>query len=104
MQMFVAGIIAATLPNAAAAEQPKAAKRPNIVFILDDDMGWGDLNCYGHPYIKSPNLDNPAVVDRLSKHLLEWQRSLPYLPIDPGLKRHFDLLPAPYPWPQEGKK
>lgn len=34
--------------------------RPNIVFLLADDMGYGDLACYGHPVIKSPNLDRLA--------------------------------------------
>lgn len=34
--------------------------RPNIIFILADDMGWGDLHCYGHPYAKTPHLDKLA--------------------------------------------
>ena len=37
-----------------------AASKPNIIFILADDLGWGDLGCYGHPIIKSPNLDKLA--------------------------------------------
>ena len=32
-------------------------QRPNVVFLLADDMGYGDLGCYGHPIIQSPNLD-----------------------------------------------
>lgn len=38
-----------------------AAAQPNIVFILADDMGYGDLGCYGHPRAKTP------VIDRLAK-------------------------------------
>ena len=34
--------------------------RPNIVFIFADDWGWGDLSCYGHPHVKTPNLDRLA--------------------------------------------
>lgn len=37
-----------------------AASQPNILFILADDWGWGDLSCHGHPYIKTPNIDRLA--------------------------------------------
>jgi len=40
--------------------QTSSAKRnlqPNIIFILADDLGWGDLSCYGRPDYGTPNLD-----------------------------------------------
>ncbi len=36
------------------------AVRPNIIFILADDLGWGDLSCYGRPDYSTPNLDKLA--------------------------------------------
>lgn len=45
------------LPLAAVAAH---RQRPNIVFILCDDMGYGDLACYGQPYIDTPNIDRLA--------------------------------------------
>jgi arylsulfatase A-like enzyme len=36
------------------------ARKPNVIFILADDLGWGDLGCYGHPHIRSPHLDRLA--------------------------------------------
>ncbi|HAD21837.1 MAG TPA: Cerebroside-sulfatase, partial [Opitutae bacterium] len=37
-----------------------AKDKPNIVFILADDLGFGDLACYGHPYAKTPHIDSLA--------------------------------------------
>ena len=45
--------------NTIAGAEEKAA-RPNIVLILADDMGYGDLSCYGHPVAKTPNIDRLA--------------------------------------------
>ena len=37
-----------------------AADRPNVVFILADDLGWADLGCYGSTFYETPNLDGLA--------------------------------------------
>jgi arylsulfatase A-like enzyme len=37
-----------------------AQEKPNIVFILADDLGYGDLGCYGQKRIKTPNIDRLA--------------------------------------------
>lgn len=45
-------------PSLATAAEPSG--QPNLVFILADDLGWGDLGCYGQTKIKTPNLDKLA--------------------------------------------
>ncbi|MFN7933355.1 MAG: sulfatase-like hydrolase/transferase [Bryobacteraceae bacterium] len=49
--------LASSLASAVAA-QPAA--KPNVIFILADDLGWGDLGCYGNKFIPTPNLDRLA--------------------------------------------
>ncbi len=43
-----------------AAASAGAASRPNIIFILCDDLGWGDLSCYGHERLRTPQIDRLA--------------------------------------------
>lgn len=38
----------------------EASDRPNIIVMLCDDLGYGDLGCFGHPHIQTPNLDQLA--------------------------------------------
>jgi arylsulfatase A-like enzyme len=53
------GVAAASRLNA----QPrsKSGPRPNLLFILADDLGWADLSCYGRPDFKTPNIDRLAL-------------------------------------------
>ena len=37
-----------------------AAEKPNIVLVMADDQGWGDMGYYEHPAIKTPNFDEAA--------------------------------------------
>ena len=48
-------LLRATLPATAA--ESLAGRRPNIVFILTDDQGYGDLSCHGNPILQTPNID-----------------------------------------------
>lgn len=52
--------IAAGLAFGALATLSAAEQRPNIVFLLADDLGSGDLRCSGHPYAQTPHLDRLA--------------------------------------------
>ena len=60
------------LPHARAAD---SQAKTNVVLIIADDLGWGDLNCYGHPKHKTPRLDRMAAE---GARLTNFYASCPY--------------------------
>jgi arylsulfatase A-like enzyme len=56
MRFLSAGLVVCVMAHCALAE----TRQPNIIFILADDMGYGDLGVTGHPYAKSPHIDGLA--------------------------------------------
>lgn len=58
--MLLRLLFTALLVCLAPASRAADTTRPNIVIIFADDLGYGDLGCYGHPNIRTPNLDRMA--------------------------------------------
>lgn len=58
MPILLAILVGACLQTAPPPEVDPS--RPNIILIVADNMGWGDLGCYGSPAIETPNLDRLA--------------------------------------------
>src|SRR5690242_13351525 len=54
------GLLVACLWAVPAAAQPPAASRPNVVLIVTDDVGYGDIGSYGAPDVKTPGIDSLA--------------------------------------------
>lgn len=55
--VIVAAVVGIAWGGDAAADP---GRRPNVIFILTDDQGWGDAGFAGHPFAKTPHLDRLA--------------------------------------------
>jgi arylsulfatase A-like enzyme len=78
---------------ATAAEPPS---KPNIILIIADDLGYGDLGCYGATKIKTPN------VDRLASEGVRFTQG--YAPSATCTPSRYSLLTGEYAWRQKERK
>jgi arylsulfatase A-like enzyme len=90
--MLLAGMAALATPSAFAATGRKA--RPNIIVIYADDLGYGDLSCYGADTIKTPNID--ALARRGTRFTKAHAPSATCTP------SRYALLTGDYAWRAEG--
>ena len=54
---FLSSGLRSTIASSVQRSSGAKESRPNIIFILADDLGWGDLSCYGRPDYRTPNID-----------------------------------------------
>ena len=58
--LFTCLCVAYSLLSAGGGARAADGRPPNVVVIYADDLGYGDLGCFGHPTIRTPNLDRMA--------------------------------------------
>ncbi len=73
-----------------------AAPRPNIVLIVADDLGYGDLGCYGADAISTPNLDRLAAQGR------RFTRG--YAPASTCTPSRYSMMTGDYAWRQQARQ
>lgn len=94
-RLLLASIAASPLFAGGCADKPKPMPenaRPNIIFIFADDLGIGDLSCYGATRIATPN------IDRLASQGLRFTNA--YATSSTSTPSRFGLLTGMYPWRQ----
>ena len=81
------------LASAAIAENKSL---PNIVLIMADDLGWGDVGCYGARAIATPNIDRLAAQGR--------RFTQGYAPASTCTPSRYALMTGEYAWRQQAKQ
>ncbi|MCX6215778.1 arylsulfatase [Spirosoma sp.] len=61
-------LIGTWIARGQATSPPPAAIKPNVLFILTDDQGWGDLSLHGNRFVETPNLDRLAASGAQFEH------------------------------------
>ena len=84
-----------TISALSVAQPSKAQTKPNIIIILADDLGHGDLGCYGATKIQSPN------IDRLAAAGVRFTQG--YAPSATCTPSRYSLLTGEYAWRQKAK-
>lgn len=93
LRLLALATLGLLLPAVRAAEP---APRPNIVLIVADDLGYGDLGCYGAKAIPTPNIDRLAAQGR--------RFTQGYAPASTCTPSRYSLMTGEYPWRQREKK
>ena len=93
------GVLTGSNPGRAASETNALRnKRPNIILVITDDQGYGDLSCHGNPVLKTPNLD---ALHAQSVRFTNFHVSPTCAPTRSALfsGRHEFKTASPTPWP-----
>jgi arylsulfatase A-like enzyme len=91
--LVACGLLCVNLPSSSVAA---AQTKPNIVLIVADDLGYGDLGCYGATKIKTPN------VDKLAAQGVRFTQG--YAPSSTCTPSRYSLLTGEYAWRQKERK
>lgn len=94
--LLTAGLLLPVLPSMAQYKQhtPDIPDKPNVIIILADDLGYGDLECYGAKNVSTPN------VNRLAKNGIQFTNA--HAAASTSTPSRYSLLTGEYAWRQQG--